>query len=214
MKEVVEMKKKTLLLDIDEVFCFCGFLEAVNEFLGTNYEIDDFTNYYIDEAAIPKERMEEFNNFIKGKNMYENPFILPGAIEGIRALSEEYDIYVCSSCINPFDIENSGRRFADKYDMLLKYLPFLDPGHFIFTSAKHMFKADVQIDDRLSNFDESIETKILFPSYHNKDITDEELASKGAIRAGYDWREGWANVLNILLSKDTIKRLKLQREDN
>ncbi len=208
------MKKKTLLLDIDEVFCFSGFLEAVNEFLGTSYVIDDFTSYYIDEAAIPKERFDEFNLFLKGRNLYENIFILPGAIEAIKALSEEYDIYVCSSCINPFDVEGSGSLFADKYNMLLEHLPFIDPGHFIFTSAKHMFRADVQIDDRLSNLDESIETRILFPSYHNKDITDEELREKGVLRAGYDWRYGWENVLNLLLSKETIKRKNLEIKEN
>lgn len=207
------MKKKVLLLDIDEVFCFSGFLEAVNEYLNTNYVIDDFTSYYIDEAAIPKERMPDFNEFIKGRNLYANPFILPGAIESIKLLSEEYDIYVCSSCVNPFDIEGSGKIFADKYNMLLKYLPFIDPSHFIFTGAKHMFKADVQIDDRLSNLDNDITTKILFPSYHNKNITPEELESRGAIRAGYDWREGWSNVLSILLKKEDVVKLKLNKEN-
>lgn len=199
------MKKKVLLLDIDEVLCFCGFLKAVNEFLGTNYEIDDFTDYYIDEAVIPKERFEEFNRFMRNRNQYENVFILPGAIEAIKLLSEVYDIYPCTSCINLFDVEGSGKLFMDKYDLLRKYLPFIDPSRFIFTSSKHMFKADVQIDDRLSNLDDNIETRILFPSYHNKDITDEELEKKGVIRAGYDWREGWKNVLKILLPKDSLK---------
>ena len=31
------MKKKDLLLDVDEVICFSGYLEAVNDFLNTNY---------------------------------------------------------------------------------------------------------------------------------------------------------------------------------
>ena len=91
--------------------------------------------------------------------------------------------------------------FSDKYNFLIKYLPFIKPGNFIFTSAKHMFKADIQIDDRISNFDETIEIKILFPSYHNKDITDEELAAKGAIRAGDEWRTAWEEIEKILLTK-------------
>lgn len=195
------MKKKTLLLDIDDVFCFSGFLGAVNEFLGTDYEIDDFTDYYIDEAVIPKEKFEEFNQFLKGRNHYENAFILPGAVETIKELSEAYDVYPCSSCINPFDIEGSGKMFLDKYNLLQAKLPFIDPNHYILTSAKHMFRADVQIDDRLSNLDESIAVRILFPSYHNKDITDEELKEKGILRAGHDWREGWERIREILLPK-------------
>ncbi len=193
------MKRKILLLDIDEVFCFPGFLQAINDFLGTSYVIDDFTDYYMDEVAIPKERFDEFNRFISGRNLYKNAQIIPYAIETIRKLNEFYNIYPCSSCINPFDIRGSGRLFADKYNFLIASIPFIKPEHFIFTNAKHLFRADVQIDDRLSNFDESIEIKILFPSYHNKDISDQELIEKGILRAGYDWREGWLEVENILL---------------
>ncbi len=192
-------KKKDLLLDIDEVFCFSGFLEAINDFLGSNYVIDDFSDYYIDEVVIPKERFDEFNKFLSKRNLYETAQILPYARETLKKLDEVYNIYVCSSCINPFDIANSGRLFADKYNFLITSIPFIKPEQFIFTSAKHLYRADIQIDDRLSNLDEHIETRILFPSYHNKNIIDEELIEKGILRAGYDWRTGWLEVANILL---------------
>ena len=61
----MEKRKETILLDIDEVLCFSGYLELVNEFLNTNYTIDDFSDYYIDEATIPKEKMGEFCEFMK-----------------------------------------------------------------------------------------------------------------------------------------------------
>ena len=75
--------KKKILLDIDEVFCFSGYLELVNEFLNTNYTIDDFTEYYIDEVAIPEDRKQEFYQFISTKDQYENPVLLPGTLESI-----------------------------------------------------------------------------------------------------------------------------------
>ena len=31
------MSKKNLLLDVDEVICFPGFLQAINDFLNSNY---------------------------------------------------------------------------------------------------------------------------------------------------------------------------------
>ena len=194
-------KKKDILLDVDEVICFSGFLEAVNEFMNTNYVMDDFTEYYIDEVAVPKERFNEFNNYIRERNFYENAEILPNAIETIKILNDLYNIFICSSCVNPFDIEGSGKFFKNKYEFLRSILPFIKPEHIIFTSSKHLIKADIQIDDRLSNLDNNIETKILFPSYHNKDITNEELVQKGVIRAGYDWREGWNEVKKILISE-------------
>lgn len=74
-------KKKDMLVDVDEVVCFPGSLKAVNDFLNTGYEIDDFTDYYIDEAVIPKERFDEFNNFLSKRNIYENATVLPSAVE-------------------------------------------------------------------------------------------------------------------------------------
>lgn len=193
------MAKKKLLLDVDEVICSSGFLSAVNDFLGTNYEIDDFSDYYIDKEAIPKKQIEKFKDFVNNRNLYENTYILPGAIEIIKKLNEVYDIYICSACVNDLNVEGSGKIFMDKYNFLIKNFSFLNPEHFIFTNTKNLFKADIQIDDRLSNFDNEIKTKILFPSYHNKNISDEELKQKGVIRAGYDWKNGWNEIEKILL---------------
>ena len=196
------MNKKDLLLDVDEVICFSGYLEAVNDFLNTNYNIDDFDCYYIDEKVIPKERFKEFNEFISKRNLYDYTSMLPGSIETVKKLSEKYNIYICSACINPFDLDNSGIQFKNKYDFLRKNLPFINPRNFILTSSKHMVKADIQIDDCLSNFDNDVKLKILFPSYHNKNIDEKLLKEKNIIRAGYDWRTGWQEVSKILLENE------------
>ena len=185
------MAKKKVLLDIDEVVVFSGFLNALNKFLGTNYQIDDFSTYYLEEEVL-------------------------GAIDSLARLSEYYDFYVCSSCVNPVDIANSGRIFKDKYELLIRHIPFLDPRKFIFTSTKNMFKADIQIDDRVQNMDPEIPTKILFPSYHNRDITDEELKEKGIDRAGYEWRTGWEELERMLMAQLVIEEpgLSYTKKDN
>ena len=195
------MEKKNILLDVDDVICFAGFLDYANEFMNTNYEIDDIKTYYIDDTIIPQNKIKEYNKFLNSKNIYENAHILPNAIESIKKLSEYYNIIICSACINPYDVENSGKYFKDKYDFLIKTLPFLKPENFIFTNTKNIIKADIQIDDRVSNLVNDIPIKILFPSYHNKEIADEYLSSKNIIRAGKDWRTGWQNVLNILIKE-------------
>lgn len=197
-------KKKRLLLDVEEVICFGGYLKAVNDFLHTNYVIDDFTDYYIDPVAIPEDRFDEFNEFIKDRNMLANPEILPDAIETIRELCEWYEVCPCTDCVNPFNKENSGRNFADKYILLRKLLPFIEPENYILTGNKSLFNAYAQIDDRLEKMDNDVEVKILFPSYHNKNITDEQLSAMGAVRAGFDWRTGWKEVKKILIPRKTI----------
>lgn len=193
------MNKKDLLLDVDEVICFSGYLEAVNDFLNTNYTIDDFDKYYIDAQVVPKEKISEFNEFVSKRNLYDYTSFLPGAIETIKKLNEKYNIYILSACINPFDLDNSGIQFKNKYDFLRKNLPFINPRNFIFTSSKHMLKADIQIDDYIVNFDSDVKLKILFPAYHNKDLDENLLKEKNIIRAGYDWKTGWEEVSKILL---------------
>lgn len=190
--------RKKLLVDVDEVICFTMH-NAVNEFLKTNYKIDDFTEYYIDEVAIPKDKMSQFNNFLSTYNLYENADIVPNAIEAIEKLSEEYDIYFCTSCINPFDIKNSGNIFKQKYEFLLKAFPFISPKNYIMTSSKQLIKADVIIDDVLKNLDGLCEERILFSSYHNMNITDDELNKVNAKRAGTTYRDAWNSVLEILM---------------
>ena len=197
------MKKKKILLDIDEVVCFSGFLQVLNRFLDANYEIDQFTTYYLEEEVLTEEQKPKFMEYLSTQNLYEVPDFLPGAIETLERLNEHFDIYVCSSCVNTEDLASSGKIFKDKYNFLIEHLPFLDPRKYIFTSTKNIFKADIQIDDRLQNLESDIETRILFPSYHNKNYTDEELKEKGIIRAGHEWRTAWAETEKILM--DLIK---------
>ena len=187
--------KKSILLDVDEVVCFPGFLNAANDFLGTDYKIDDFSDYYLDSVAIPKERMGEFIKFINNRNLYDDAVLLPDAFEVIKKLNDVYDIYILSSCINPFDIEGSGRLFKDKYDFLVRELPFLDVKKFIFSATKNIIKADIQIDDRLHNLDNDIPVKILFSSYHNmEDVFDDKI-----VRAGTHWSNAWKDIEKMLL---------------
>lgn len=199
--------KKKILLDIDEVFCFSGYLELVNEFLNTNYTIDDFTEYYIDEVAIPKDRKQEFYQFISAKDQYENPVLLPGTLETIKILSKYYDIYPCSDCCNPFDLKNSGRIFKSKFELLYRLIPedVISPKNYIFTGAKDICRADIQIDDLVSNLNPAVPIRILFPSYHNKNISNEELKEKGILRAGYDYHTGWQEVAKILLDPKVLE---------
>ena len=100
-RRVIIQNKKSILLDVDEVICFPGFLQAINDFMGTDYVIDDFEDYYIDEVAIPKEIFDEFNNFINNINLYENAHVLPNAVPTIKLLNDYYNIYICQLALIP-----------------------------------------------------------------------------------------------------------------
>lgn len=182
------MEKKKIILDIDDVICDSGFLYLINQFLGTNYKIDDFTDYYIDDIIGNQQKKQEFYKYFLKYNAYDYVELFPNAYETIEKLNKKYDIYICSACVNPFFINESGRRFMDKFDWLVKTFPFLDPNKFIFSNAKNMLQADIQIDDRLPNLEGDIPLKFLFTSYHNKEISDSELELKNVVRVT-DWKD-------------------------
>lgn len=181
------MDKKKLIIDFDDTICQSVFLKKVNEFLGTNYSIDEFKNYLIDEI-VPENKKKKFYDTFFDKDPYEDLALIDGAKSALKKLNEVYDIYVCSAGIMLLNPKSSGKLFASKYNYLLKNLPFLDPKKFIFTNSKELIKGDVIIDDYFHNLRCDIKRKLLFTSYHNKEFTDQELKERGAERVN-SWEE-------------------------
>lgn len=185
---------KSLLVDVDEVICTSSLLGEMNKFLGTNYKLDDFHEYYIDDILGSDENKEKFYNSLKNIDLYENAIIMDNAVEVLKRLGIQYKIYICSNCVMYCNRNNSGIFYKHKYDFLIKNFPFIDPENFIFTGAKNLFKADVQIDDRISNLKGEVNTKLLFDSYHNHDISEEELSNLNVKRV-----HNWNEIASILL---------------
>lgn len=189
----MEEQKQKLLVDFDDTICQSVFLKKVNAFLGTDYKIDHFKDYVIDDI-VPKNRREEFFATFFDTDPYEGLPFIDGAKEALKKLNKKYDVYVCSSCVMLNSPKSSAKLFSSKYQFLIKELPFLDPKKFIFTSAKDVICGDIIIDDYFHNLRANIPVKLLFDSYHNKEITDEMIAERGAQRV-----KGWKEVCDILL---------------
>ncbi len=189
-------EKKKLLVDFDDTICESVTLLKVNKFLGTNYKIEDFDDYFIDNV-IPKEKLDEYFETYFDEDPYENLALIEGAKEALEKLKEKYDIYICSSCILYKRPQSSAKLFASKFNYLIKNLPFLDPTKFIFTSSKDVCCGDILIDDFFHNFKSNITTKLLFESYHNKNITDDMLKERNVIRV-----KDWNHICKLLLNED------------
>ncbi|MGN0973455.1 MAG: hypothetical protein ACI4OT_01795 [Bacilli bacterium] len=187
---------KKLLIDIDEVICENGFVEALNKFKNTNYKLDDFKNYLI-EDFLDSDEKEAFYDFFLERDSYENVNLIKDSIEVIKELNEVCDIYLYSACIMYGRENNCGRIFSDKYNFIIKYLPFIDPKKIIFTNTKNLFLGDIQIDDKLSNLEGPIKLKLLFTAYHNKEIDDKTLKEKNIIRVN-NWQDVKKIVLNYI----------------
>lgn len=184
---------KKIMVDMDDVICEGGFLSLVNQFLKTNYKIEDIKTYYVQDV-IPKERLEEWSKFFNTKNVYNYCKMVIDTYEVLEKLSKRYEIYIASAYIFRDNEEYSANNLKNKFKWLYKNLPFISPDNYIFTTNKEIINCDIKIDDKLSNLKGKAETKMLFTAYHNKTITEEELKQEGAIRVN-----GWKDVEKILL---------------
>lgn len=187
---------KKIMIDMDDVICDGGFLSLVNQFLDTNYKIDDVKTYYIQDL-IPKERYQEWSEFFNTKNVYDYCEFLPNAYEVMEKLSKEYELYIVTAYIFRDNEEYSANNLKNKFEYLYENIPFIKPENYIFTSNKEIINCEIKIDDKLSNLEGNAETKMLFTAYHNKNITDEELKQNGAIRVN-----GWKNIEKIFLNEN------------
>lgn len=178
---------KRILVDMDDVICVHGFINIVNDFLGTNYTEDAANSYYINDL-VPKAKMKDWIEFFKKRNVYDYMELNKDVQEVLKKLNDKYEIYIVTAYIFRDDPSISGNQLKNKFDYLKKYLPFINPENFIFLSDKSLINADVRIDDNIQKLEGVSELKLLYTAYHNKDITEEEL-KKQSIKRVNNWKE-------------------------
>ena len=182
--------RKKIMIDMDDVITKGGLLYLINNFLGTNYKEEDFKEYHLQDVLPDK---ESFFKYFITKNVYDYSKMIDNAYEVIKDLSEVYDVYIGTAYIYPEIKNDCGIFLKYKHEYLVRELPFIKPENYIFLTNKSLLNCEIKIDDKMNNL-ENADTKILFTAYHNQDISDEDLKSKGIVRAN-----NWLDVKNILL---------------
>ena len=90
MEQLVIEQKQKLLIDFDDTICQSVFLKKVNAFLGTDYKIDHFKDYVIDDI-VPKNRREEFFATFFDTDPYEGLPFIDGAKAKIKNLEQSLE---------------------------------------------------------------------------------------------------------------------------
>lgn len=186
---------KTIMVDMDNVITNPLFLELINEFLGTNYELDNLTDYYLQDLIT--EDINKFWDFVNDRNLYEDIELFEDCYEVIEKLNKKYDVYIVTAYKwGDAHQEFIANTLRDKYLFLQDKLPFIKPEKYIFTTNKNIMNFDIRIDDRLNNLEGS-DTKLLFSAWHNKNYNDEFLKDENIIRVN-----SWKEVEDVLLKND------------
>lgn len=179
------------MIDMDDVITTGGFLYLINEYLGTNYTMKDFKEFYMQEMIPDKKAFFEW--FIT-QNMYDYCEMLPNAKEVIEELNKHYDVFIGTSYIFRDIAEQSSIILKQKCDYLQKELPFITPYQYIFLYDKSVLDVDIKIDDKEENLS-NCKRKLLFSAWHNVKVSNAELNEKGIERV-----TGWLEIKDKLLS--------------
>ena len=143
----------TIVVDMDNVLC--NLQEAVinifNERHGTHYTMEDFTDCDVAQV-LPKNEAILMKTMYGESNLYSNIKPLPGAQNAIEKLiNAGHQVYVVSDVIP--------KTYEEKVEWLRFYFPQIDDAHICAMKHKHMFKADIMIEDNMAHL-------LASPYYH------------------------------------------------
>lgn len=183
---------KKLMIDMDEVITTNNFERAINEYLGYEFDFKNFKGFRLQEAL--GDKRSEFFIWLRNQDYYKDATLIDNCYEVMQKLNKKYELYVVTDYIWPEKemLEYNGKFIDSKYRFLQKKLDFLNPNQFIFSPNKKIINCDIKIDDKIDNLENS-NIKLMFTAWHNKDLTDKELKSKGITRVN-----GWKDIEKIL----------------
>jgi 5'(3')-deoxyribonucleotidase len=186
---------KKLVIDMDDVITCYNFEKTLKKYLGYEYDFSNFTGYRMQDVL--GDDKPNFFNWLKDQNYYEEAELSANCYEVIKDLNEIYELYILTDYVWPEKEIHPylGEFINDKYNFLYKKLDFLKPNQFIFSANKKIVKADIKIDDKITNLI-GAKTKLMYTAYHNKNITDEELKKKKVIRVN-----NWLDIEKVLVER-------------
>ena len=187
-------KKKTMMVDMDDVITSGSFMKYVNEYFGYEVDTSKIEGYYFQDQLFG-DKKADFFEFLKDKNLYEGAELFPDCYEVLKELNERYQILICTDYIWREMIKHVGLNLKNKYEFLLEKLDFLNPRDFVFTANKSVISTDIKLDDKPINL-QGASTKLLYTAWHNKKLTQEELSKEGIDRV-----DNWKDVRKILTFK-------------
>ena len=151
--------KKSIALDMDEVIA-----DVLPKFLDLFEEMYDerlTREQYWGKKIYSIKGSREIRNALFEKGFFRDLKPIPGSIEGVKTLMENYNVYITTAAM---EFRTS---FEDKYDWLAEYFPFIHWKNIVFLGDKSLIGTDYMVDDNAFNLETFRGKGILFTAYHN-----------------------------------------------
>jgi 5'-nucleotidase len=174
-----ELMKKRIIIDMDGVLTdvYARLFELHREKYGQTLNVRDVAGL-LEEEAFPGQR-----EWVSNPGFFRDLPLMPGSVEGMKKLSEKYDLIVVSLAI---EFPNS---LSDKYLWLQVHFPFISWKQIVFCGNKNIIRADIMIDDHPKNLDLFDGETIMFTQPHNM-----------LIKTRHKRVESWKEIEKILLT--------------
>lgn len=173
------MKKQSIAIDMDGVLADteAQYLSFYEQIYGERLSREVFKNVPEGEA-LPRGAVMEFL-FMPG--FFRSLPVMVDAIETVRQLQEQYDVYIVSAAME------FPQSLFEKKEWLAEYFPFIDWQHIIFCGDKSIIDTDYMIDDYCKNLDYCKGKPILFTAGHNISVNHHVRVNN------------WKEVMKLLL---------------
>jgi 5'(3')-deoxyribonucleotidase len=135
-------------------------VNIVLEEFNTDLFEHDFATQSFQQVLHPKQQQKLYNR-IKTKGFFRDVEVMPGAVETVKRLSDYYDVFVATACMEFPD------SFNDKFEWLTEHFPFIPWTNIIFCGHKHILSTDFLVDDHPRNLINFKGKGILFTASHN-----------------------------------------------
>ena len=175
----------TIVCDVDNVICNLqdAVISLFNERHGTNYTLDDFNDYNV-ENVLPLKEAVLMKDMYSESGIYDYVKPLAGSQDGLKKLVDDgHSVYLVTD--TPPQIYN------EKVEWIKHFFPYIDQGRIVAMKHKHMFKCDLMIEDNANNLLSGVSYHRVCMDYPwNKNVKDHV----------YDIHRcnNWDDVLNIV----------------
>lgn len=139
-------KKPRVGVDVDGVLAdlITPMFELMNRLLHTSYSVEHMEDWSIDHL-IPADRADEFWRELGKPGLHAQLKPHPGAVEGIRALSDVADVYIVTSYLH------GAETWVYERDAWLHKHFGIPRAKIVHTRAKYTFYGRVLVDDKPEN---------------------------------------------------------------
>ena len=158
-----ESRRKTIAIDMDGVLANVEpqLVKFYNEQYGAAVTLEGIQGLSGAEA-FPEDKVER--RIVNTPGFFRNLEVMPGAINAVKKLMEDYEVYVVSAATEfPLSL-------YEKYEWLQEYFPFIDWRHIVLCGDKSIINTDYMIDDYCKNLDVFKGKTLMFHAYHNTQL--------------------------------------------